>query len=196
MQERQTTGDCVTEIERVRKFIGITVTFSQNCPDLDVYSRISNFLPQFEEKTAIVLQPTQLSGFGQKSALWKRETFPALFLPISLTNSVGDIWRSYIAETVAGRFDISVAFVAPAVYGGCKDATKEGAADEWRLFYETDLLIQILRKSEPLKSPNSSIVENLYDIYDKLFKSELLYSSDMKAISIWTEHFDDIFLAK
>ena len=172
--------------------LGIRVTFQKNCPDLDALGRLSEMSFKFEEKNPLVLKEKQFSPFGLKSALWNEKLFPAIFLPVSKM-TVADIWRSYIAEKLAHIYNIAIIFEPPMVKGTCLNLTKNDYFEEWSLFSEMNILVEILSK---IKSQKSSMLSTLYEIYKELYDANLVSYDDLIIFSVWQEHFDGILTNK
>ena len=147
---------------------------------------------KFEEKMPLVLKGKQFAPFGQKSALWNEKLFPSIFLPVSKM-TVADIWRSYVAEKLAHIYNISVIFEPPTVQGTCLNLTKNDYFEEWSLFSEIDILVEILSK---MKTQKSSMLSTLYKIYKELYDAELVSYDDLIVFSVWKEHFEGILTNK
>ena len=80
-------------------------------PDVDAIYRLILPLPtSFERKTRLALSAGTYCPFNSQNTVFYREAFPLLYLPAYCSFRMTDIWRSFVAQRIAGANGWSVLF--------------------------------------------------------------------------------------
>jgi hypothetical protein len=80
-------------------------------PDVDAIYRLILPLPiSFERKLRLALGPDAYCPFNSQNTIFYREAFPLLYLPAYCSFRMTDIWRSFVAQRIAGANDWSILF--------------------------------------------------------------------------------------
>ncbi len=89
----------------VRKRLAVLQALADHEPDVDAIFRLiigtpRNFKRPKNDADILVVPSDSYSPFNAQATLHYREAFFALFLPVSLSGRVSDIWRAYIAQAM------------------------------------------------------------------------------------------------
>jgi hypothetical protein len=80
-------------------------------PDVDAIYRLILPLPiSFDRKLRMALGADAYCPFNSQNTIFYREAFPLLYLPAYCSFRMTDIWRSFVAQRIAGANDWSVLF--------------------------------------------------------------------------------------
>lgn len=99
------------------KKIGIYQSMANHDPDVDALFRLTHSLPiNFKSKDMLLMVPsTAYAPFNAQATLFKYNSMFAMYLPVSVTGRVTDIWRSYCAQQLLKYVDQNIVFTSPQV---------------------------------------------------------------------------------
>ncbi len=87
-----------------------------NDPDVDAIYRLLHPLPMdFTQGNSLALGRGAWCPFNSQNTTWWKDAFPLLYLPISCSFRMTDIWRSFVAQRIAWENGWSVGFHGPTV---------------------------------------------------------------------------------
>jgi hypothetical protein len=88
-------------------------------PDLDALFRMlisDDIKMTFDEEIPLLLPKGAYCPFNSQATLWNSIAFPLMYLPLTCTFRMTDIWRSFIAERILRETNYSIIFTSPTVY--------------------------------------------------------------------------------
>lgn len=88
-------------------------------PDLDALYRMlisDDIKMTFDEKLPLLLPKNAYCPFNSQATLWNSIVFPLMYLPLTCTFRMTDIWRSFIVQRILRETDLSIVFTSPTVF--------------------------------------------------------------------------------
>lgn len=103
------------EFEQIKNpSIGIWQGLVNNEPDVDAIYRLTvNKNIDFSNNEPIILSKGVFCPFNSQNTIWKKEFFPYMYLPITVTFRMTDILRSYIAQRCLWEHESVLGFTGP-----------------------------------------------------------------------------------
>lgn len=175
--------------------VGVIQYLANHDPDIDAIYRMTKENKHFDftvNKRSIILDRGIYTPFNAQATLFTYDMFWALYLPVTVTGRVSDIWRSYIAQRVMWDIDRYLIFSSPIVKQ-CRNAHNylKDFQDELDLYTKTDLLIGIL-DSIDFTTTKKSIPSYLVKVYKTLVKNGILENRDFVALTSYVKDLERI----
>ena len=96
--------------------IGVWQGLANGDPDVDAIWRMLDGQPvEFEELFPVALDHGTLAPINSQATLWRRECFPLLYLPTTVSMRVCDILRGYVAQPILWAAGYRLGFCGPMV---------------------------------------------------------------------------------
>ena len=155
-------------------------------PDIDavcrfVYKKNIFFLPN----SPLFIPPKTFCPFNSQNTLWYKEAFQYLFLPVSLSSRVTDIWRGYIAQHFLHRNNQGVLFCRPSViHIRNKHNLIQDFNEELKMYLYTIKFVNVL------KMYTGSFV----DVMDYLYEHSFVKKIDVTLFQAWISDLQDLGL--
>ena len=156
-------------------------------PDVDAVYRLTNGQEvNFLQNKKISLARNIYCPFNSQSTYWRKEIFPLLYLPSTVTSRVCDIWRGYVAQRIIWELGGNIVFLSPCVYQerNRHDFMKD-FNEELDLYLRVNNLIELL-DSLTLKG---SVNNMLYSTYEHLVKNGFFQTQELKILEMWLSNF-------
>jgi len=95
--------------------ISIIQSLANHDPDVDAIYRMTRRLPVEFERQGVVMAvpPGVFAPMNAQAALYSREAFWGMLLPVTVHGRVSDIWRSYFTERIMWDAGQSMSFASP-----------------------------------------------------------------------------------
>lgn len=150
--------------------IGVDQFLVDGDPDVDaVYRMTNNKHVNFKKRKPIMLKKDQHCPFNSQATLWSKDYFPLMFLPLSVTDRVSDILRSFIVQECLWRKEKTVCFHSPIMYQKRnKHNLLEDYKQEQLLYLHADEWVRMLKRIE------GKSFEDLFASGLKLLKEDTL----------------------
>jgi hypothetical protein len=155
-------------------------------PDVDAIYRLTLPLPvSFRTDRRVVLGEGTWCPFNSQNTTWWRDAFPLMYLPAYCSFRMTDIWRSLIAEHIAGVNGWGILF---------HEATVRQERNEHNLMrdfqdeipgYLNNDAIKTALESLRIKPAISEIGRNMRLCYSKLIEMKLIGADEMKLLEVW-----------
>lgn len=164
--------------------VGIWQGLADEDPDVDAVYRLTDNTPCFfARRSPVVLGKGTISPFNTQNTLIRKELFPLMYLPASVTFRFTDILRGLIAQPIMWLYDYQLGFV---------DATvlqKRNPHDYMKDFHSEIPMYQYCEKvidivSDAVSSARS-IESNLYSAYRALLTENIVGESEMITLESW-----------
>lgn len=166
-------------------------------PDVDaIWRLVMKKEHQFYYDCSVYLKPNTWCPFNSQSTHWFPKAFPLLYLPITATFRMCDIWRSFIAQRILWTIGEGVTFHSPSeVY---QDRNEHDLLadfkDEISGYLHNDEIVEIL-SALTLKQGEEYICENLLTCYDALVKHDILPYKEILSVTNWIRDYEETIAA-
>lgn len=166
------------------KQVGVWQGLADIDPDVDsLYRLIVNEECFFNKAEPIILPEGVISPFNSQNTAFRKELFPLLYLPSSVTFRFTDILRGLIAQPIMWLYGYKLGFLEATVK---QERNYHNLMEDFRsevpmyLYGEkiTELVQSVIHASD-------SIEDNIFNSYIKLAKEELVKDSELKALEGW-----------
>ncbi|MDD3437224.1 MAG: STELLO glycosyltransferase family protein [Candidatus Gastranaerophilales bacterium] len=164
--------------------IGIWQSLTDNEPDVDVIYRLTdNRLINFKKKDPIVLSKGTVCPFNSQATAFRKELFPLLYLPTTVTFRFTDILRGLIAQPIMWDAGYNLGFTAPMVVQKRND---HNYLNDFELEIPCYLLAQkVVNIAKKSISKKDSIFNNLQNIYEALSKENIVDKNELITLEAW-----------
>jgi hypothetical protein len=177
------------------KKVAVLQSIANNDPDMDAIFRLASnkptgvyFSPPGQENLG--LPPSVFCPWNGQATLWRRDAFWGMFLPMTVTGRVSDIWRSYLVQRLMWDTGLRIAFAPPIVR---QDRNVHNfLADlnaEQQLYMQTEKLIEFLGSWHSTKATLQDRIEDLWgDAYERGYLEE----ADLQSLKIWINALESV----
>jgi hypothetical protein len=172
------------QLQRRSCTIGIWQGLVDEDPDVDAIYRLINNTPcYFKKRAPVVLNYGTISPFNSQNTSWRKELFPLLYLPSTVTFRFTDILRAYVAQPIMWLFDYSLGFTQAIV-------KQERNPHDYMKDFESEIpcylrgenVIEIVSKKI---SSSYSIYDNLVIAYEELHKNGIVEKNEIVLVNSW-----------
>ncbi len=173
--------------------VGIWQALADGDPDVDaIYRLLYNTPCYFNKRAPVVLGQGTISPINSQNTIFKKELFPLLYLPSTVTFRFTDILRGFIAQPIMWLYNYSLGITQATVLQqrNPHDYMKDFES-EIPCFLQSERVIEIV-----LANINSqfSITENLFISYESLFKQEIVKKEELTLVEAWLKDIKDLNL--
>jgi hypothetical protein len=171
--------------------IGVWQGLADDDPDVDAVYRLTSNKPCFfGEQEPVVLGRGTISPFNTQNTLFRKELFPLLYLPVTVTFRFTDILRGLVAQPIMWQHGYELGFTGATVI------QKRNPHDYMKDFV-SEIPMYIHGGSVPAlveASLNSSdsVPGNLFRAYEALARQSIVRSEEMTALEAWLNDISDI----
>lgn len=165
--------------------IGVWQGLTDDEPDTDaLYWLILNKKIKFEKKESVYLQPGQFCPINSQNTFWRRETFPYLYLPVTVSFRFTDILRGYIAQGLIWRQGLHVGFTTATLYQKRNPHNyMKDLADEVECYLHIKQINEIIENMPDKGDP----FQNLSGVYSELVAGGLVKPEELVYLNSWLE---------
>lgn len=165
--------------------VGIWQGLADEDPDVDaIYRMTYNNKPCiFSPKEPIVLLKNSISPFNSQNTIFRKELFPLMYLPTTVTFRFTDILRSLIAQPIMWLYGYYLGFIGSTVV---QKRNAHNYFDDFLLeipmYVYTEKVIEIVTS---VISKNKNLIDNLYEAYAALLKSHIVKDNEINTLEGW-----------
>lgn len=166
--------------------IGIWQGLADEDPDVDAIYRLVDDSPCFFiNREPVVCGKGTISPFNTQNTLIRKELFPLLYLPATVTFRYTDILRGLVAQPIMWLYNYELGFVKATVKQkrNPHDYFKDFLA-EIPMYQQCEQVIELVLNSI---SNNDSIETNLYNVYKSLLKKKFVLKKEIITLEAWLE---------
>lgn len=177
-----------------RKVSSIQQGLSDGEPDVDAIWRVL-FKKQitFENDLSVYLTPQTWCPFNSQSTWWFPKAYPLMYLPVTASFRMTDIWRSFIAQRCLWEIGEGITFHSPS------EVFQERNAHDWLKDFEDEvpgylkngLIVEILSELK-LKAGEEFVCENLLTCYQSLVEENILKEKEITSVNAWVKDYEHI----
>jgi hypothetical protein len=164
--------------------IGVWQGLADGDPDVDAIYRLTNNQPcYFEDRPPLVLDKGALCPFNSQNTAFRKEVFPLLYLPASVTFRYTDILRGLIAQPILWAAGYRLGFTRATV-------VQERNPHDFMKDFESEVPCYLYPKQVvsivcAAISTEASIGENLKSAYANLIAAGLVAGTEMALLDAW-----------
>lgn len=163
-------------------------------PDVDaIWRLIANRDADFNKKRSVYLGEGSWCPFNSQSTWWFPEAYPLMYLPISATFRMTDIWRSFVAQRCLWELGQGVTFHSPSEV--FQDRNEHDLMKDFEYEipgYLNNNAIADSLSSLTLKKGNEYVCENMLTCYDALVGKNILNKVEMESVKQWVQDYEYI----
>ena len=169
--------------------VGIWQGLADGDPDVDaIYRLVVNSPCIFYRREPIVLNPGTWTPFNSQNTIFRKEVFPLLYIPHSVSFRYSDILRSWVAQPILWAAGYRLGFTRATVF-------QERNPHDYMKDFESEIPMYLssIQACEIIKSavnPQNSILGNMWSAYSSLCQAEIVKESELKSLSEWFKLFD------
>jgi hypothetical protein len=163
--------------------IGAWQFLADRSPDVDAIYRLTHGDPvYFDPRAPFALAPHVYCPFNSQNTFWRRETFPFMYMPLSVTIRFTDILRGYVAQRLMWDAGMMLGF-GPATVIQDRNAhdLMRDFNDEVPMYLQVERVVDIL---EALPTGGSA-VDRLVRAYASLREAGIVTPSELQALEAW-----------
>eukprot|EP01089_Gocevia_fonbrunei_P000940 TRINITY_DN1090_c0_g1_i1.p1 TRINITY_DN1090_c0_g1~~TRINITY_DN1090_c0_g1_i1.p1 ORF type:complete len:440 (+),score=70.69 TRINITY_DN1090_c0_g1_i1:123-1442(+) len=165
----------------------------QHDPDVDAIYRLTQTLPLYFQPQDLDLVNLPVYGFAPynaQSSVWSAEGMWGLYLPITVTGRVSDIWRSYFMQRLLWDSNHTIAYAAPRIVQERNPHSYLADLDAEKDLYEK--ADELLRYLLAWKSESTSTLQRYYELMRDLYTIRILEKEDVILARAWIQDLQNI----
>lgn len=186
-----------SELEREKEFVrrkcrvGVWQGLVDEDPDVDAIYRLTSDMPcVFEARDPIVLGEGTISPFNTQNTMVRKELFPLLYLPVTVTFRYTDILRGLIAQPIMWAHNYQLGFTkATVVQKRNPHNYMKDFLSEIPMYENGGRVVDIVMN---VASAKKSITDNLYNSYCALLAERVVQREEMTALECWIKDLDGL----
>lgn len=171
--------------------IGIWQGLVDEDPDVDAIYRLTDDTPcYFLKREPVVCGKGTISPFNTQNTIIRKELFPLLYLPASVTFRYTDILRGLIAQQIMWLYGFKLGFTGATVIQkrNPHDYFKDFLS-EIPMYQTTEKVVELVQISI---SKNVSLENNLYNSYKSLFNEGIVAVKELDVLETWLQDLNRI----
>lgn len=157
-------------------------------PDVDAIYRLvvnDNINIKFLDSEPIKISKSFYAPFNSQATTWEKSVFPLMYLPVTCSFRMTDIWRSFVAQRILRENSGDIIFTAPTVYQerNPHDFLKD-FKDEVSGYLLNQNLIDVLNQTQILGGI-SNMHRDLKECYKSLIAANFLDLQEEIFLDCW-----------
>jgi len=171
--------------------VGVWQGLADEDPDVDAIYRLTENQPCFfNDREPLVLKRGIISPFNTQNTLFRKELFPLLYLPVTVTFRFTDILRGLVAQPIMWLYGYELGFVGATVI------QKRNPHDYMKDFV-SEIPMYLHGESVPglvagSLNPHDSVSGNLFRAYEELARNGIVKSEELTALEAWINDVTEI----
>ena len=164
--------------------VGVWQFLADEDPDVDAIYRLTNNTPiYFDWRSPLVLDQGVCCPFNSQNTYFRKETFPLLYLPSTVTFRFTDILRGLVAQPILWAAGYHLGFAGATVLQkrNPHDYLKDFES-EIPCYLQAEKVVQIAKEAV---STDRSIPENLLSVYRALSDHKIVSEKEVEILSCW-----------
>lgn len=152
-------------------------------PDVDaIYRLVDNEPVTFDDKLGAFLGKGCYCPFNSQNTFWKKDFFPLLYLPSTVSFRYTDILRGYIAQRVAWDYDHYLGFMKATVFQDRNDHDyMVDFKDEVEVYLSVEKLVEVLSSIEL----HGDMTSRIRVVYVALINAGIVKPRELKILDAW-----------
>jgi hypothetical protein len=173
-----------TATEEVR--VGVWQHLADEDPDVDAIYRLTDNTPiYFRRRPPVVLDRGVVCPFNSQNTYFRKEAFPLLYLPSTVTFRFTDILRGLVAQPILWAAGLRLGF------GEATVIQRRNPHDYLRDF-ESEVPVYLLAEQvtdavSHAVTPGAAIADNLVRAYRELERRKVVAPEELRLLDLWLE---------
>ena len=166
--------------------VGVWQGLADEDPDVDAVYRLTNNKPcYFRDRHPVVLSRGVVSPFNTQNTLFRKELFPLLYLPVTVTFRFTDILRGLVAQPIMWLFGYELGFVSATVTQkrNPHDYMKDFAS-EVPMYLQAESVTELVAASLDI---SDNVGGNLFRAYKALEAKGIVQKDELNALEAWLQ---------
>ena len=164
--------------------VGVWQGLADEDPDVDAIYRLTSDVPcNFAERAPLVLDREVTTPYNSQNTLYRRELFPLLYLPATVTFRFTDILRSLVAQPIMWVHGYRLGFTNATVVQkrNPHDYFKDFVS-EIPMYEHGERVVGLVQKA---LSASRSVAENLRIAYGVLKENGIVKDDELRILDCW-----------
>lgn len=174
----------ISELKEQVQNVGIWQGLADKSPDVDAIYRLTDDGECFfKKKSPIVLDTSTYCPFNSQNTIFRKELFPLMYLPATVSFRFTDILRGLMAQPIMQLYGFKLGFCNATVLQERNehDYLKDFQS-EIPMYLNVEKVIDAVKQGISIKN---SIGENLYFAYEVLFKAGIVKEDELTICQAW-----------
>lgn len=183
----QITNHRIPDLSTGSAEVGVWQGLADGDPDVDAIYRIARTDEIiFRRRAPIVISTGSISPFNSQNTVFRREVFPLLYLPSTVTFRYTDILRGIVAQPILWAAGFSLGYFGANVFQiRNSHDLMEDFVDELPMYLTVEKAANLAISNV---SKHRSISENLYQVYCELLKEGIVKRDELERLRIWINY--------
>lgn len=166
--------------------VGIWQGLANGDPDVDAIYRLTNGSEcLFRGRQPLALREGTWSPFNSQNTIFRKELFPLLYLPSSVTFRFTDILRSFVAQPIMWAHGYYLGFTEPTVF---QDRNPHDYLSDFMSEVPMHAASAVIPKLlENVNLPLGSLLSCLSNVYEILAREQIVEKIEMRCLEAWLE---------
>ncbi|WP_136465404.1 STELLO glycosyltransferase family protein [Flagellimonas onchidii] len=171
----------VAEVE-----VGVWQGLADQDPDVDaIYRLVDNSPCIFNKKGNLVLPKGTISPFNSQNTAFRKELFPLLYVPSTVTMRFCDILRGLVAQPILWNHGYHLGVTQATVFQERNEHDfMKDFEQEIPCYLNGEKVVEIVSKTI---CQNDSIISNLFNTYDALEKNKIVLPKELRILEAWID---------
>lgn len=168
--------------------VGVWQGLADGDPDVDAIYRLTGNNPcEFRERNPVVLGSGTIAPFNSQNTMFRKELFPLLYLPATVTFRFTDILRGLVAQPIMWSLGFELGFTRASV------VQVRNPHDYFQDFISEIPMYQFSRTIPQVVSqainPSADVLSNLWSAYKALIDQGIVPFAELKILQLWLDSF-------
>ncbi len=175
---------CEDTLKKRNLKIGVYQGLVDNEPDVDAIYRLTNNKKcDFEDKPSIAFGKGTVCPYNTQNTFTRRELFPLLYLPSTVTFRFTDILRGLVAQPLMWNEGYHLCFTKATVI-------QERNVHNYLKDFESEIPCylyaqRVIDVSKSTIKSNISLKDNMFNVYDALYKEGIVKKEELDILEAW-----------
>lgn len=173
------------DITRENVNVGIWQGLADGDPDVDAIYRLTNNEPCYFNKNAnpLVLKENVVCPFNTQNTAFKKELFPLLYLPTTVTFRFTDILKGLVAQPLMWNEGYRLGYTTATVLQERNEHDyMKDFVSEIPCYIDSERVVSIATKNI---QKESSLIDNLWNVYNELAKENIVDKKELDILKEW-----------
>ena len=175
--------------DKINYNINISQGLVQGDPDVDAVYRLYQHGKDFKfdnnKSLYLSLERNTFSPTNSQNTTFKKETFPLLYLPSTVTFRYTDILRGYVILALCDRWKINIGFRSADVF---QERNEHDLLidlnSELPMYNDSDTIVNKLKIAIE-KKPKTNLKDDVFQIYETLLKMDVVKELELSILKEW-----------
>lgn len=179
------------ELKQQNSEIGIWQGLADNDPDVDAIYRLTSDIPcNFEKRAPVVLEEGIVCPFNTQNTKIRKELFPLLYLPSTVTFRYTDILRGLVAQPIMWLYNYKLGFSEATVFQERNPHNYfKDFLSEIPMYQTTRVVVKAVKNC---LDPDVSISENLIKAYEALKEINVVEKEEIDLLNSWLQDLEQL----